>query len=1043
MTPTLPFPGLSRRGSKRLLLLSLFVFMLSNIVWSQHVVTGKVSSDGGEPLIGATVILQGTSIGVVTDFDGNYNLSIEESQKNGTLVVSYTGYTPQNVDINGRTSIDVKLTAGSLLEEIVVVGYGSQRSREVTGAVQKLDAEDFADAPVGQLSQKLQGRLAGVQINQTTGKPGEGMSVRIRGQASILAGSDPLYVVDGFPIVGDISAINPDEIESISVLKDAASTSLYGSRAANGVVIITTKQAKSDRTQIGVNAYYGVQSVPQKGRPQMMNAQEFAQFKKETAEDLGVPVPGPFQNPSQYSESYDWYDGMLQTAPIQNYSVSFSSVGDRFSTSAVGGLFSQDGVMRNSNFKRISLRLNTTFKATEKLNIGFNLAPNYSINNTPSSDGAFYATNISAVVPGGLLYNALLTWPVFPYENSDGTRPLTAWIPGISAFPTPNWYNALNEITNETNTSRLLSNAYVELEVLEGLKLKSSVNVELGNTNFTHFNPSTVSTTFAALPPVIAASLKRNDRYYSWLNENTATYAKSINGDHNLELLVGYTAQKFSANTDQIRLTGFPDDRIQTTQSAQNVDRVNTFTDVQEWSLLSYVSRLTYNYRGRYLFSAAIRRDGSSRFGTENRWGNFPSVSLGWIVSEEGFMQNSGALNFLKLRASYGVIGNNNIGNYTQYPLVDNTTNAIFGNTVASGASVVSLGNIALGWETTRQLDIGVDFGFLDDRVTLSYDYYTKKTDNLLYNVAVPQESGFSSFNDNVGVLKFWGHEFSINSKNLVGSFTWTTNLNISTNKNEVVELAPGIDRIYGGFGAYQTITEVGQPIGQFYGLIQEGVYVNQADFDGSPQAIQSQVGTVKYTDANGDGMITYGGDSDDRVVIGNPFPKALFGIVNTFGYKNFDLSIVAQGSVGSDVAVMSDQGTTNLDGVFNVLADVKNRWRSPENPGDGRYGKTTAATFMERDWFSTRFIESGDYLTIKNITLGYTLPLNNSVKGLKSLRIYGSIQQALVFTQYRGSNPEVSSSANGQGGSTLNLGMDWATYPVPRTFTLGLNVGL
>ena len=1041
--PTLLFSRLSLWVSKRLVLLSLFILILANIAWSQHNITGKVSDENGELLIGANIVLQGTTTGVVTDIDGSFSISIEESQKNGVLIVSYTGYTPQNVAIDGRTNIDIVLAAGSVLEEVVVVGYGTQRSREVTGSVQKVDADDFADAPVGQLTQKLQGRLAGVQINQVTGKPGEGMSVRIRGQASILAGSEPLYVVDGFPITGDISTINPDEIESISILKDAASTSLYGSRAANGVVMITTKQAKSGKTQISVNAYYGVQSVPQKGRPQMMNAQEFAQFKKESAEDLGVPVPEPFQNPAQYTESYDWYDGMLQTAPIQNYSITFSSATDRFRTSAVGGVFSQDGVMQNSNFQRISLRLNTAFKATDNINVGFNIAPNYSINNTPSSDGAFYATNISAVVPGGLLNNALLTWPIYPYENPDGTRPLTAWTPGISAFPTPNWYNALNEITNETKTARLLSNAFVEWEIVEGLKVKSSINAELGNANFEHFNPSTVSTTFAALPPVVAASLNRNDRYYSWLNENTLSYSKSINGGHNFDLLLAYTAQKFSANTDQLRLTGFPDDRIQTSQSALNVDRVNTFTDVQEWSLLSYVSRLAYNFKGKYLLTAAIRRDGSSRFGADNKWGNFPSVSAGWIVSEEGFMQNGRLINFLKVRAGYGITGNNNIGNYTQYASVDNTTNAVFGSNVVSGASVVTLGNVLLGWETTKQLDIGIDLGLWDDRVTLTYDFYTKRTDNLLYNVAVPQESGFSDFNDNVGVLKFWGHEFSIQTKNLVGAFTWSTNLNISTNQNEVVELAPGIDRIYGGFGLYQTITQVGQPIGQFYGLIHEGVYVDQADFDSSPQAIQSQVGTVKYADANGDGVITYGGDSDDRVVIGNPFPKALYGIVNTFGYKNFDLTIVAQGSIGNDIAVMTDQGTTNLDGVFNVLADVQNRWRSPSDPGDGRYGKTTAATFMERDWFSTRFIESGNYLTIKNITLGYTLPIQNRTGGLKSMRIYGSIQQAFVFTEYRGANPEVSSNATGEGGTTLNLGMDWATYPVPRTFTLGMNIGL
>ena len=1003
-------------------------------------ITGKVVDENAAPLVGASIVLKGSQKGALTDADGNYSLELTDADKNGSLAFSFVGYEEQTIPINGQSVINVTLREGKSLNEIVVVGYGSQIKKEVTGSVQTVAAKELKDLPVSQITQKLQGRLAGVQINQATGKPGQGMTVRIRGQASILANSDPLYVVDGFPIVGDISNINPDEIENISVLKDAASTSLYGSRAANGVILITTKGAKPNRTEIGLNVYTGWATVPQKGRPSMMNAQEFAQFKKESAEDLGVAVPTAFQNPSQYaSTNNDWYGSMLRTAPIKSYNLTFATGTDKFSATVVAGILNQDGVMLNSDFNRYSLRINTLYKPTNQIRMGFNLAPNVTTNNTPSSDGAFYATNISSSVPGGLLYNATLTWPILPFQDKDGSLPLTAWIPGISAFPTPNWYRALNEITNKTQSNRLLTNAFLEVEPIAGLKLKSTINVDFGNSALNNFTPSTASTIFAALPPTTNSLIQRNDKYISWANENTATYTKSI-GDHNLEFLAGYTAQKFSSDATQLRFTSFADDRIKTIQSAVNIDRTGSTSEAQEWSLLSYLARVNYNYKGKYLLQLSMRRDGSSRFGADNRWGNFPSIGAGWVLSDEDFLKGNKTISFAKLRGSFGIIGNNNIGNYTQYALVNNSASAVFGSTVASGAFVSSLGNAKLGWETTKQMDIGVDLGLFNDRIELAYDFYNKNTTNLLYNVAVTQESGFSNFNDNIGELRFWGHELTVTSRNLVGDFKWTTNLNLSNNQNKVIALAGGVERIYGGFGSYQTITQVGQPIGQFYGLVQQGVYKNKTEFDASPKALASQVGTIKYQDVNGDGKITYGGDNDDRKIIGSPFPTLLFGFVNTFSYKNFDLGIVCSGSLGSSLMVLTEQGQTNLDGVFNVLKNVKDRWRSEANPGNGIYGKTTAATGNERDWESTRFVSSGDYFTIKNITLGYTLPLQS--KFFKNVRLYTSIQQAAVFTKYRGSNPETSTAANGTGGSTLNLGMDWTTYPVPRTVSIGANLG-
>ncbi|CAN5696991.1 TonB-dependent receptor [soil metagenome] len=1030
-----------KRVCKTLLLQFSFLLLLlsSSVLFAQNkTVTGIVKDDKGQPMQGVSVMVKGSSAGTSTGVDGSFSIAAPD---NAVLIFSSVGFATRALSVSGQQRLEVQLTAQSAaIGEVIVVAYGNTTKKTTTGAIQTVTSKELADIPVPQITQKLQGKLAGVQINQTTGKPGQGMQVRIRGQASILAGSDPLYVVDGFPIVGDISNINPDEIESISVLKDAASTSLYGSRAANGVVLITTKRGKGGQTNIGVSAFYGVQEVPQKGRPEMMNGTEFAQFKKESYEDLGLDVPETFQNPSQYGEGYDWYGGMLQSAPIQNYSISINSSRDRLSTAAILGYFNQEGVLRNSDFQRFSLRLNSEYKVSDKIKVGFNAAPSYSINNTPSSDGAFYASFIDPAA-GGILNNALLVWPILPYQNPDGSLPLTAFIPGVSAFATPNYYKALQEVTNETKTTRLISNAFVEYSPIKGLSLKTTINADIGSTTFMNFKPSTSSLTFVAPPPSPATSIRRNDNFYSWLNENLITYKKSYN-EHNFEVLGGFTTQKFSGESGQLRLTDFPDDRIRTIQSAINIDRTQTFSDVQEWSLNSFIGRLNYDYLGKYLFTAAIRRDGSSRFGSDNRWGNFPSVSAGWVASDEKFLQNVKAISLLKLRASYGVIGNNNIGNYTQYATVNTTTNAIFGSTIAPGASVVTLGNDNLGWETTKQFDFGVDLGLFNSRLNISYDYYAKKTTKLLYNVAVPQESGFTNFTGNIGELKFWGHEFTVNAKALTGEFRWTIDANISFNDNKVLALSDGVDRLYGGFGAFQTITTVGQRIGQFWGLVQEGVYVDQADFDKSPKATASEVGTIKYKDVNGDGIITYGGDSDDRTFIGNPFPKFIYGITNTFSYKNFDLSIVGSGSQGNDVAVMTDQGTTNLDGVFNVQKDVKERWRSPENPGNGRFGKTTSATFMERDWFSTRFISKANFFTIKNVTLGYNVPLKNS-KTFKSVRVYSSVQQANVFTNYRGSNPEVSSSSNGGSGSTLNLGMDWGTYPVPRTYTFGVNVGL
>ncbi|WP_293716128.1 TonB-dependent receptor, partial [uncultured Parabacteroides sp.] len=910
----------------------------SNPVISQNrkKITGTVVDATGVPIIGANVMVKGTTNGTVTDMDGRFLL---ETSDDAILEVSYIGYASYETPVSNRTSFNVVLKEDlKTLDEVVVVAYGTQNKRSVTGSMETVKLDDLSDLPVGQFSQKMQGQVTGVQISQGSGRPGQGVSVRIRGAASISTSSTPLYVVDGFPIVGDINNINPNEIESMTVLKDAAATSLYGSRAAFGVILITTKRAKAGETKVSANAYTGIQQVPKNGRPELMNGTEWAQFRKEHYEDMGIDVPDAFKNPSQYGEGYDWYDAMLRTAMIGDYSVSVNASKGDFTSSVVLGYFRQEGVVNNSSYNRFTARANNEYKFNDKFKIAFNIAPSFSFDDAPPADGFFGSG-------GGLLDNARLTPPILSWKDADGSLPVTVTTPGVTSFETPNWIRSAKDITNKSQWNRLLTNGYLEYEPIKDLKLKTSISVDLGNSNTHYFQPSTAGRAFAAAPSKINAYLAdKTFRYWSWLSENTVSYAKQF-GDHSFDILGGYTVQQYRSDYSEITGSNFPDDRIQTINMA--LVKNNPSMDIQEWSMISYLARLNYDYKGRYLLNASIRRDGSSRFGRNNKWGNFPSVSLGWVASEEEFMQKIEPISFLKIRGSYGLVGNNNIGNYTHYNVVS-SANTVFGDTSSSGTAVTQLGNDNLGWETTKQLDLGVDFGFLNNRINFTYDYYDKRTTELLYNLPIPQESGFSSFTGNVGKLKFWGHEFSLDTKNLVGEFKWNTNFNIAFSDNKVLALSGGSNQIVAYAERVSTITKVGGRIGQFYGPIQLGVYVDQNDFDRSPKMVDSQVGTIKFKDINGDNVITLTDVDGDKTEIGNPFPKFVFGFTNNFSYKNFDLSIVTSGTYGNKVWA-NEEGITNLDGVFNVLKAVKDRWRSPENPGAGLYGKSTGATEPDR----------------------------------------------------------------------------------------------
>lgn len=997
----------------------------------EGIIRGKVTDAGGEAINGATVLIKGTQNGTSTNEEGNFVLS-NVPDGNVTLVITAIGYNAKEMKVlasGGQSvAIDIKLSQGITgLEEVVVVAFGTQKKREVTGSVSTLKAEDIADMPVAQIGQKLQGQFAGVQVYQSTGTPGAGMSFRIRGQASVSAGNTPLYVVDGFPIVGGIERISPEEIESFTVLKDASASSLFGSRAANGVIVITTKRAREGKTGIDFSSYYGIQKVPKRGRPDIMNAQEFAQYKKEWYEDEAIysgytgGVPDKYQNPDQYgpNDGTNWFDVLLRDAPTQNYNLSLSSGTQRLQSFVNLNYNAQEGVMLNTYANKFTIRANNTFTASDRLTFGMNLAATHQLSQNFNTDGYWQ-----------IISGAYLMDPSLKYKNDDGSLPVSMGAPGM--FPNPNWYRVLTERKAPVKRTTALANVYSEVKILNDLKYKIALNVDLGNTSLRSFTPSTAGGGMFVAPPVLATGSYGSQNYRSWLIENTLTYSKSIRNEHNFEALLGYNSQKFTSENSNINATDFPDDAIDWINVATT--RIGTAT-TSEWSLLSMFGRLNYNYKGKYLLSLASRRDGSSRFGENNKWGLFPSASVGWIVSDENFLASAKKLNYLKVRASYGVVGNNNIGNYTYIPSIGRS-NYVLGNQLVPGGSLAGLANQDLGWERTKQLDIGLDVGLFNDRIFFVYDFYKKRTDGLLYFIDIPWASGYSGVSSNIGEFTFWGHEFALQTQNFVGQFKWSTNLNVTLNRNKVIKL--GINNTpIGGYreNVDYVRTEVGHPMGQFYGYIYDGVFMTQAEFDNGAKSINSKVGSVRIRDVSGpdgkpDGVI----DVLDKTFIGNPIPDFLFGFTNQFSYKNFDLAIHMAGSVGGDIMDVSYQWTENIDGVFNVRKEVAERWRSLDNPGKGNIPRSNSDPLHRFN--NSRWIWDGTYLAAKNITLGYTLPVRNK-NYIKNARVYLSAQNAFIITKYPGMNPEVSDA----GLSGLREGVDQASYPVPRILTAGINV--
>jgi TonB-linked SusC/RagA family outer membrane protein len=964
-------------------------------------VKGKATDQSGNPLVGLNISLSGSQIGTITDEQGNYSLSLPDGR--GILVFSYVGFASQEIPVNGRSEINVTMEPGaSGLNEVVLVGYGTQRKKDITGAVSVVSSKALEDRPNSQFGYSLEGKAAGVQVIRPSGQPQAGFSIRIRGTSTITAGSEPLYIVDGVP-TSSTNEINPADIESMTILKDASSAAIYGSSGSNGVVLITTKRGKNQKTKVNFDAYTGFSS-PWKKIP-VLTGQQYIDLMGE----MGL---SPASGWGAYEGvNTNWQDLVFRNANNQNYNLSAAGGNENTQYYMSGSIFKQEGIVINNNVNRDNFKVNLDHRISKIFKIGTSISYNRwtDVSTTENSRN-------------GVIFGLITGAPVIKVFNADGTytaNPLIADVENPVATAEGNDHKWTN--------SRFQGNAYVEASPLSGLKLRSMFGYEETNGAYNSFvNP--FQTREGRTWNGIADQSLNQSKY--WISENTATYNKKIK-EHDISVLAGFVASNSSSNSLSEHGTGFGGSAVTTVNGAA----VHTLSgaDISERSNISFLSRINYSFSDRYLLTANFRADASSVFGTENRWGYFPSFSAGWRISNEKFFQNVTAVNDLKLRVGWGEVGNDQIAPYSYLGLVNPSSNYVIDGNAISGTAPTTLENPLLKWETTDQLNIGLDFSILKSRVTLSTDYYIKKTKDLLLQVPIPASVGIPSNSalENAGRIENKGVEFQLTSRNLVKKFRWTTDFNISFNQNKVLDMVGTFIKI----GAVETrgntsIAQVGLPLGTFWGYIYDGVD------PGSGNAI--------YRDLDKNGTI----DENDKTVIGNANPKYIFGMTNSFSYRNFTLDIFLQGMQGNQVFNATRVLSEGMTDGKSQSAAVLRRWTTPgqvtniprqslNDPGipDPTYNSL----------ISSRYVEDGAYLRVKSITLAYNLP-GNIISKLKMSRcqIYITSENLFTFTGYSGFDPEVSSfAASGNSNSLKNIapGVDFGTYPQSRDFLFGLNI--
>lgn len=978
-----------------------------------------------EPLIGATVQIKGTTNGAATDVDGKFALKTGQKLP-FTLLVNYVGYSPQEVLATTNTiSIELKENA-SQLNEVVVVGYGTQKRSDITGSIASIPAE-VKSQPVASAERLLQGSVAGAVVTQTSGQPGGGVSVQIRGNNSITAGSDPLYVIDGFPINNDytlndagvtngskinpLSTLNTADIESIDVLKDASATAIYGSRGANGVVIITTKNASKGKSSITYDGYYGVQSVIR--TIPLLNAGEWWQLRKDAATNSGKTVTIPSTIGYSLDTSgvgTDWQAAAFREAPIQSHSLSILSGSEKTKLALSGNYFNQEGILQNTGFNRFSARINVIHDYSKKLRFSTSITG---------------STSKANVAPAAIVGNLLLTPPSLPIYRQDGSFVINSPFESSLQNPINSLYNQLNE----TITNRFLGNISAEYTITDGLTAKVLFGADVVDNKQNRYLPiSTAEGQNVQGDAIIGSAFTTN-----WLNENTLSYVRQIDAKNKIDAVIGFTAQQSDAKGAVAEAAGFASDAFTYNNLGTGITNRTPSSFASRWSLASYLGRLNYVYDDRYLLTLTLRADGSSRFGEGNKWGYFPSAALGWNVSNESFFREVQHVSLLKFRLSAGLTGNQSIPPYQSLSQL-NYFRYNFSNTTVSGFAPNTVPNPDLGWEKTFQVDAGIDLGLLNNRIQLVADYYYKKTTDLLLSRTVPGTSGLSDIYNgqastiyqNIGAVSNQGLELSINSRNLTGALKWNTILIYANNTNKILSLGDGVDQIIPVISA-PSIAKVGYPLGSFIVYQTDGVIQN-GDAALTPQA-QKGPGGQKYKDINGDGVITQAGD---RIVIANQ-PGFTGGITNTFSYKGFDLNIFFQGTFGGKIY---NQNQANLElgtGYTNASRNLLNRWTPTNTNTDVRAAYQDPAITI-----ADRFIEDGSYVRLKNVSLGYSLPKSLLAKArITNLRIYVSAQNAATWTKYTGYDPEV--SLNGQ--SLISKGVDSGVYPNSKSYQAGLSL--
>ncbi len=1009
----------------RLILIVCIALSSLNPLFAQNrIVSGTINSDeDNSPIPGVNVVVKNTSTGTVTDVNGNYTIAVGNG---ATLVFSSIGFLTQEVAVNDQSVINLSLSADiQSLSEVVVVGYGSQRKADITSAISVIDVEKVKDRPITNLTNLLQGQAPGVVVRQTTGRPGQELEVNIRGLSSLGAGSSPLYVIDGFAVGNSAGQnINPTDIESITVLKDAASTAIYGARGSNGVVLVTTKSAQDGEVHLTFDANYGVQNIPDSRRTQMLNGPDFAQFKKDSfmdkiryfegREPSVEEVPIEYRFPEQTKYSTNWLDEILNNnASFQNYNMTLSAGKGGVKSLVSIGYLNQEGAVIETGFERFNARANLSGDINKNISMGWNIVGSY-------SDEPFAQTTGRDAIIG----SALWADPRDPVYNEDGT--FNAYIGGRDGvFGTSNPVQELKEMKRNASTTNLLSNGYVEFRFLKDFSFRSSINASFNHYRQKEFRPSFLAGRGFNNPPPREASLF--EFYSQTINVSTdqvLNYSKTL-GDHQISALVGYSAQEETFKAISASGDEFPNDIVRFLNAAKQISAGSTESS---WSLLAYIARLNYAFKDKYLLSATYRREGSSRFGANNKWGNFPAVSVGWRVSEESFLKAYAWLTDLKLRGSWGVTGNNDIGNYSSLSTM-NPANYILGvppGTFVNGQVLDAFANADLGWEQSNQIDIGMDLSLFENRLVFTAEYYKKITNDMLLPIEIPVISGFQTTFSNIGKVENKGIELAVGYRTSFNELNLYTNFNIAFNRNKVLEILGENDEIRnGGFYSTYNVSVPGRPIGMMHGFHMIGIFDTDEQIAASPTQDGAIPGVYIYEDTNGDGVISY--DTEDMVEIGNPHPKAVWGFTLGGDYKRFDLNILVTGAQDYDLFRNIEATTMNMDGVFNVLESSKNRWRSAENPGDG-VGATTNTWKWERE-SNSRYVYDGSHAWVKNITLGYTLPILNNA------RVYFSTDNLLLISKYPGNNPEV----NQRGG--INPGFDDETYPVPRTFSLGASV--